>query len=133
MPKQTLIDNESVSLWYHPEAKIIHHKIHRFMDPGVFQELLTKGADHLEAQGAAKWLSDDEKNVVVSPQDRKWGDEVWAPRVIAAGLKYWAVVTPVGAVASLQMKGLVEQYRQRGVTVETFGNVDDALAWLESR
>jgi len=128
----TLLDDEFASLWYHPEAKIVHHKIHRFLEQGMFQKLLETGAECLERHGAKKWLSDDEASVVIAPEDIAWGDKVWARRVIASGLKYWAIVNPSTAVASLQMKTLVAQYRKRGVTVEVHGKLADALAWLES-
>jgi len=130
--KVTLLDDEFASLWYHPEAKIVHHKIHRFLETGMFQKLLETGAECLERHGAKKWLSDDEASVVIAPEDIAWGDRVWARRVIASGLKYWAIVNPATAVASLQMKGLVSAYRERGVTVEVYERLADALAWLES-
>jgi hypothetical protein len=128
----TLLDDENASLWYHPEAKIVHHRIHRFLGTGMFQKLLQAGVECLEQHGATKWLSDDEASVVIAPEDIAWADRVWARRVIASGLKYWAIVNPATAVASLQMRKLVAEYRARGVTVELHETPADALKWLES-
>ena len=66
---------------------------------------LTTGAEYLENHGAQKWLSDDRNSVVIGADDVQWGETVGAPRVIKAGFKYWATVTPSKAVAALQMKG----------------------------
>jgi hypothetical protein len=132
MSKKKVIENDSMSLWYHPESKIVHHKIHKFSDEGIFREVLSRGADYMEKHNAIKWLSDDLDSPVVRKEDAEWGDKVWAPRVIKAGFKYWAIVQPKKAIGSMQMKMFAEQYGERGVTVKLFDNVDDALAWLES-
>lgn len=127
----TVIDNESMSLFFHEEPKIVHHKIKKMLKDHEFMELLSKGAEYMEKYKAKKWLSDDRNNIVISQEANKWGDEVWAPRVIKAGFKYWAVVLPDKAVGKLQMNRFVKEYRTRGVTVEIFDDVDEALQWLE--
>jgi hypothetical protein len=81
MAAMTVLDDEYATLWYHPEEKVVHHQIHEFLVPGVFEKLLSTGADLMEGHGARKWLSDDRANVVVSPEDLKWADDHWAPRV----------------------------------------------------
>lgn len=132
MRKTTIIENESMSLWYHPKAKIVHHKIYKFPDEGIFREVLERGAEYMERYRAKKWLSDDADSPVVRAEDVEWGDTIWAPRVIRAGFKYWAIVQPKKAIGSLQMNKFVEEYGERGVTAKLFEKVEDALAWLES-
>jgi hypothetical protein len=92
-----------------------------------------KGAEWLERYHATKWLSDDKNNVVVRDDDAHWGDTVWAPSVIAAGFKYWAIVLPMSAVGQLNMQRFAEEYRQRGVTVGTFDTVEAADRWLKAQ
>lgn len=122
--------NDDVALWYHPEPKIIHHQIRGLLPPGALQKLLTKGAECLEQHHAQKWLSDDSQSVPIRPEDYEWGDKVWAPRVIKAGFRYWAIVLPEGAVAQLQMQRFCAEYRARGVTAELFTHEQRALEWL---
>ena len=133
MPTETIIDDEFVTLWYHPDQKVIHHKIHKFLVPGVFERLLSTGAELMEKRGAVKWLSDDRNNVVVAPEDREWSDKTWAPRVMKAGFKYWAIVVPSQAVAELQMRALRAKRQKQGLAVEMFETVEAAMAWLTSR
>jgi len=132
VPKITVLDNEDVTLWFHSESKIVHHKMHRFLAPGVFQDLLTKGAECLEKHQAKKWLSDDRDNTVVRPEDIEWGHKVWFPRAVRAGFKYWAIVMPSKAIGQMQMKKLMEDYGQKGVTVQVFDTVEEGMRWLES-
>lgn len=56
MPKTTIRDNEYATLWYHTELKVVHHKIHKFIPAGIFQDILTAGAETLEKHKATKWL-----------------------------------------------------------------------------
>jgi hypothetical protein len=95
--------------------------------------MLSKGAEYLEKYGMKKWLSDDSNVVAITKEDAEWGDKVWAPRVIKAGFKYWAVVMPTSAMGSLQVNRFVKEYREKGVTVEVFNSVDAAKAWLDSK
>jgi hypothetical protein len=129
----TILDDEYATLWYHPEEKIVHHRIHTFLVPGVLEKLLGTGAELMERHGARKWLSDDRSNLVVSPEDLAWADEHWLPRVRKAGFKHWAIVVPQHAVAALQMRNLQAKRAAQGIEVASFTDVDAALAWLSSR
>jgi hypothetical protein len=133
MPTVTMIDDEYVSLWYHPETGIVHHKIHKYLVPGVFEKLLTAGAELLESHGATKYLSDDRSNVVVAPDDIKWAEENWYPRVSKAGLRHWALVLPSTMVGTVQARAIVEERRKKGLDVEGFDTIEAAMTWLQSR
>jgi hypothetical protein len=82
--------DEYASLWYHPGPKVVHHRIHRFVPAGIFQEILTAGAVILEQDHASKWLSDHGDGTAVRNDDLEWARTTWGPRVVGAGLKYWA-------------------------------------------
>ena len=132
MSKIELLSNEHVALWFHTDQKIVHHEIRGFAPSREFRNLLTRGAELIEQHHAQKWLSDDTRSSPIRTEDYHWGDTVWAPRVIAAGFKYWAIVLPNKAVAQIQMQRFCEEYRARGVTVELFEKADRGLAWLGS-
>jgi hypothetical protein len=46
--------------------------------------------------------------------------------------KHWAVIVPGSAVGSLQMRRFAEEYRNKGVTVQIFSDLQAALDWLRS-
>jgi hypothetical protein len=133
MEKTEIINNENMALWYYPASKIIHHKIKKSLPKGAFQELLTTVAEYMEKHRGGKYLSDDSELIALTKEENEFGDEVWAPRVIKAGFKYWAVVMPKSAMGNLMVKRFVGEYRERGVTVEVFDSVDAAITWLESK
>ena len=52
--------------------------------------------------------------------------------VFAAGWKYWAIVMPDKIVGKMNMKRFIEDYSEKGLTIDIFSDPDEALAWLES-
>jgi hypothetical protein len=132
MPPITILEDDYVSLWYHPDSKIVHHKIHQFLMSSMFQKLLIAGMELMEKHGARKFLSDDRGANVVNPEDIAWADANWYPRAIKAGLKYWAMVLPATAVGSLQLKAVIQRRRKGGLVAEVFTTVEEAMTWLQS-
>jgi hypothetical protein len=130
--KTTIRESEYAGLWYHPEAKVVHHRTYKFMPAGIFQDFLTAGAECLEQNKATKWLSDDRQNTMLRKDDFDWGRSVWAPRVVRAGLKFWAVVHRPYLIGQLRMSGTIEEYSELGVTIEVFEHETEAWKWLES-
>lgn len=130
---EVIIDNDFATLQYHPEAKIVHHKFHKFMFGQPFRDVMLKGLEVFKENDCQKWLSDDRGNPVMNPRDKAWGDANWAPNVIAAGWKYWALVMPEKVVGQMSMQQMVEQFRQIGIAVYVTDDPDKALQWLESQ
>lgn len=134
MEKMHIIDKDYMDLWYHPESKIVHHKMKKILPDGAHKELLSTGADYMEKYGAIKWLSDDSDMVIVKEEGYRWADKEWVPRVLKAGFKYWAIVKPGDSiVGNVQIGRFVKEYQERGVIVEVFETVEAAMAWLESK
>ncbi len=128
--KELLIDNAVASLWYYPDSKIIHHKFKKFVYGEHFQNILATGAEYFEKEGCKKWLSDDRNSSALRKADLEWGGNHWKQRIIKAGWKYWAIMMPDLEVGKLTMKTLINDYRELGVTVELFNDVELAYNWL---
>jgi hypothetical protein len=132
MDSITLMQNEYVSLWYHPDDKIVHHRYEKYADSESHRAMLLRGLECLERNQATKWLSDDRNHVVVREEDAVWGAKVWTPRAIRAGFRYWAIVLPVAAIGKLNLSRLGEEHAKQGVTVKMFTDINSAFAWLRS-
>lgn len=132
MSKTVILETDYATLWYHPEARIVHHEFHRFIHGDQFRGVLEKGLEIFKQYGAHKWLSDDRKNSALSKADSEWGLGDWNPRVFASGWKYWAVVMPDKRVGQMNMDWLMRENIKNGLTIKVFEDADEALAWLES-
>ena len=133
MDKTEVINKDYMKLWYHPDSKIVHHKMIKTLPKDAHKELLSTGADYMEKYRGGKWLSDDRDMVAVREEDSQWADENWLPRVLKAGWKYWAIVLPKSSIGTLQVKRFVKQHRDLGIEVEVFETLESALSWLESK
>src|SRR5262249_57854170 len=88
----TIVSEDIVSVWYHPGPKIVHHQFRSFVFGEQFRNILERGLEAFQRYGACKWLSDDRGNSAIGAADTEWAINSWAPRVISAGWRYWAVV-----------------------------------------
>ena len=133
MEREVLIDNEYVSLYYHPDEKIVHHVIHKFVSGEPFRELFRTGSAILKEHGARKWLSEDQHFSVMTPDDAEWLVRVWSPEVRANGWKYWAVVMPVKAASQMNTRDFVARSNEIGVKSQMFDDTASAFTWLKAQ
>jgi hypothetical protein len=132
-PIEVLIESEAVRLRYHSDKKIVHHELRRFVHGEEFRQVLEKGLEVFRKHGACKWLSDDRGNGPLKPADAEWALHDWAPRVMAAGWKFWAVVMPEKVVGQMNMRRWIQTYADQGITARAFSDPGEALRWLESQ
>ena len=128
-----LIDNDSASLWYHPEKQIVHHQFHKFIYGREFQDVLLAGMELLQKNKARKWLSDDRAMPVLRPEDMEWAQTMWLPQMVQAGWKYWAIVQPENVIGQMNMERIVKEYLAAGIAAKYFSDPDEAMTWLESQ
>ncbi len=126
-----ILENEYATLYVHPEKKIVHHVIHKFIHGEAFRELMTKGADAFIECKCSKWLSDDRENSALPQKDIEWGQLNWENRILEKGWKFWALIMPEKAIGQMNMKRIKDRYESLGVTVEVFGDPVTAMNWLE--
>lgn len=128
---EVVIESSRMSLWYHPEGRIVHHKMHQYPGQEVLQTVLLRGLELLKEHNACCWLSDDRAGGALPRSHHEWGDRVWAPQAIAAGWRFWALLPPAQALGQANMTRLVEAYGRRGVVVEIFSDLAKAHLWLK--
>jgi hypothetical protein len=133
MPPIVISQSPQITVLYHPEGRIIHHEVHANLRGTEYRDALTAGMEAMKKYGAKKWLSDDRKNAVFSPDDLTWSRDVWGPEVIKAGWKYWAIVMPARPLARIRMEEGAEVMPTVGVTTKIFDDPTEAMKWLRSQ
>ncbi|MDP8998817.1 MAG: hypothetical protein M3O46_01760 [Myxococcota bacterium] len=128
-----VLDTPAAALRYYPVKRIVHHEFKQFVRGELFRSVLEKGLETFVKHRACKWLSDDRGNTAITPADTEWALQDWAPRVIAAGWKYWAVVMPENVIGQMNMKRWIKTYADRGVTAQAFTQPGEAMLWLEQQ
>ena len=128
--RETVLETERMSLYYHPIENIVHHEMHSYPGIQTLEQVLMKGLEIMKKHGSTKWLSDDRKGGAVPKSHHEWGDRVWAPQAVAAGWKHWALTLHGDVLHAANMSRLAELYAGRGVTVKTFSAPDLTFQWL---
>lgn len=132
MSKELIYDSPSATLWFHPEKKILHHKIHRYMPEEEEKEFLLLGTKTLQERDAQKWLSEDQTSSAMNKDFFEWGTTEWFPKTIAAGWKYWAIIQPNHIISQIEHEKMAKDYGAMGIEARFFDAVEEALEWLES-
>jgi hypothetical protein len=133
MSQIVLYDTPYATMWFHPEAKVVHHQVHKFIFGDEFYKFLLSGTEAMKKYKARKWLSDDRAVTVIRPEDMEWGIKNWIPPTVAAGWKYWAIVQPAKALAQMNLEGLSQQYATFGIESKFFSDPDEAMKWLATK
>lgn len=132
MDPEVIYDSPYATLWYHPESKIIHHKIHKFSKNEEFRFFINLASRTLAEKGATKWLSDDQTVVMVEQRSSESNLELWSKKTIESGWKYWAIVKPKHIISQINMEKMVKYYNSLGITAKFFTDMDEAMHWLEN-
>jgi len=101
-------------------------------DSTEFKTLLGAGMRALVDHGGSNWLADCRRQRTLKPADQDWGDKVWLPRVVAAGLKRFAVVLPTSQLATMNLQDREDTMRRMGLNVGYFATVEAARNWLQT-
>jgi hypothetical protein len=128
----SILDNDLVSMWYHPEAGILHHQFHKHIWGAAFRAVLNKGLEVLGQRSGHRWLSDDRENCSLSQEDTDWAINDWFPRVLKIGWHHWGIVLPDHVIGKMNMRRFIDSYSATGVIVRVFPTSVLALKWLEA-
>lgn len=133
MSAQIVLENEFITIWYYPDTKVVHHKVHKHLFGQSFRDALTLGTETLKKNKATKWLSDDRDNSVVNKEDEEWGKTVWFAETLKAGWKFWAIVQPAKILGQMNIKRIVETFSNAGIKAQFFSDPDEAMKWLQAQ
>lgn len=116
--------------WLEAE-KVILKKFTGFIHDQELRSAFNAGYEKLQQEHGTKWLSDNRGLPVYKHEDTEWINNDWFPRMLKAGWKYWALVEPESAIGAMTMKNF-KFYVERGIVLQTFKSVEEALQWLAS-
>lgn len=133
MSKILVVENSQITLWVHPERRLIHHVVKTYCFGPDFREALTKGVEAMRLHKATKWLSDHHTTGAVPREDEEWAGKVWFPWAKLAGWKHWAIVQPSKVIGRIMMERVARMYIDLGINTRMFSDADEAMTWLDEQ
>lgn len=94
-----------------------------------FRGLLDAELRALSEHQCTSLLADCRRQRVLNLADQQWGNEVWLPAVIEAGLKRFAIVLPESEIAAGHLREHLDHVTQ--MQVGYFATVEEAKDWLQ--
>lgn len=104
-----------------------------FIDGQDFRRALDAGHELLVMKRSSRWLADATSLGPFLPEDQRWVNEDWFPRMIASGLRHMAVVEPRKVVAQMSVKRILSRVNGKDVATAHFDSLADARAWLRAQ
>ncbi len=132
MSTTTIMENDHITLYYHHDKQMVHHIYKPGIGGQTFKDGLLNGLEWMKKHKAVKWLSDNHLIEGHSDEESQWVNDVWLPKAIAAGWKYWALVVPSSVKGRMNMNEFMEMFFEKGVRVMVFTEPDEAMEWLET-
>ena len=86
----------------------------------------------LRTMRTSRWLADTRFLKPVRQVDQAWANNDWFPRVLAAGLRWMAIVSPKSSVARLSVKQTLSKVGEDEMVTAYFDDIEDARAWLRN-
>lgn len=88
--------------------------------------------EYAEKHSTDNFLSDIRNQSVVSPENRKWFEEVMLPRAIEAGLKRAGVVFDGNVFKKYYINMILQVTNKFKLPLKAFNSEEDAILWFKS-
>lgn len=128
-----ILDNAYVEIVFKEEKQLgmISWKIKTTSDEyrNAFLTLL----DFQKNKTITRYISDIRKQGIISPDDRKWFEQVAMPKAIEQGLKYVAVVFDGNVFKKYYLNVILAAVNKYGVPMKLFSTIESAEEWLMTK
>lgn len=91
------------------------------------------GLELLRRKRANRWLADVRRLGPVRQVDQQWINQDWFPRVIRAGLRFIATVTPQTAIARMSVRQIMSKVNEIDISTANCDDLEQARLWLRAQ
>ncbi len=131
--EEIILDTDFVKITYDTEAKILIQRWKRIVTSEEYRKAFQASLDAVSKYNIPLFLSDTSKEGVISPEDRKWLEEVIIPQAVKNGLKYSATIMDKDLYKKYYLSKLKNASEESGMRFRIFDDYDEGLKWLLSQ
>jgi hypothetical protein len=113
-----------------PISEAIRIEWRGWADSAERKAILESGLGALREHRGSRWLADCREMKAVKQEDQEWIEQSWFPRVLAAGLRRMAVVTPNSGLARMNLEDIMRRVPGTKLDSGSFATVEEATEWL---
>ena len=115
---------------YYPGKLLVHINWKGRQNSEQYRETLQKALDLASEHKIKFYISDVRNQRLVSPEDRKWFQEVAMPTAIERGLEKAAVVFAGNVFKKYYLNNIFNASKKFGLPLKFFYNEEEAENWL---
>ncbi len=131
--EEIILDTDFVKITYDTEAKLLIQRWKRIVTSEEYRKAFQVSLEAVSKYNIPLFLSDTSKEGVISPEDRKWLEEVIIPKAVKNGLKYSATIMDKDLYKKYYLSKLKNASEESGMRFRIFDNYDEGLKWLLSQ
>lgn len=126
-----LFEEKYLTIHHNEEVSCIHMQWTGFATTEHYKHGMNTGLEKVREKKVSKWLADMADMGAISPEDQKWTNEDWFPRLLGAGIRTAAVVTSKDVFNQLAVKKIGQDMTDNSYTMYFFDNLEEAKEWLK--
>lgn len=128
----TVYDSQWITVRWDEALKATHFEVKGYAEGEEFRSAMGHVLALCQRKRNSRYLADCRHMAPVTQADQRWINEVYVPAMIAAGVRYQAVVMPKSAVARLSAKYVLAKINDVTLTTNYFDDVEAARVWLRA-
>lgn len=134
MSQGTIVhQEEALTIYWDPQARYHIARWQGFLHGEPFHAALQACVSAAGARRSTKWVADVRKYSVTTPEDQQWIIEHFFPRMVEAGVEYFAIVSPERVVAAMSAKSVIHAFKGGQLEFGYHESEKDAVAWLQTK
>lgn len=125
-------DSAWLTVHWDEVLKATHFEVKGYAEGEEFRTGMGQVLALCQRKRPSRYLGDIRNMAPVTQADQRWVNEQYVPAMIAAGVRYQAVVMPRSSIARLSAKYVLAKINDVTLTTNYFDDFDAARAWLRS-
>ncbi|WP_139924419.1 STAS/SEC14 domain-containing protein [Hymenobacter sp. DG01] len=128
---EMVFENQHCTIFFDPASRCLHQTWTGFATGPLLREAHEATLELLSRHGVQQVLADTREMRTILRTDQQWITDDFFPRALARGYRRVAVVVSADMFNQLSVRAILDPVLgQSAFTVEYFGNLETARAWL---
>ena len=129
---EQVFENDFASIYYEEDLKVLTIKwTSKKLTLEEYQNPFKIALDFMRKKPVDNYISDIREQAIISPDYRKWLQEVMMPEAAGAGLKRIVGVANVNVFKQYYINNVFQSAKKFGLPFKMFNNIEDARAWFK--
>ncbi|WP_338793025.1 STAS/SEC14 domain-containing protein [Bernardetia sp. MNP-M8] len=127
-----LFEEKHLTIHHDEDTNCIHMQWIGFATSQKYRHGMNTGLEKVKEKEVTRWLANMAEMGAITPEDQKWTNEDWFPRLLESGIRTAAVVMSKDVFNQLAVKKIGEEMTDNNYTMHFFDNLEEAKEWLKN-